>query len=135
MSKFNVIVLVNNNSNSGVYLVSGPNYDDQKLYINSTLNTGYQLETGNQTVLEMKDVPASALSEEMLIGVIFANDKNYDRSNDSYQFAFGSNSQGLLSIQGLDKNKKAHFVISPRTDYNTKNFFNCHKFIFHITKR
>lgn len=93
----NPVVTVKNNASIDVYVDGDPNWDDQKLLINGRPARGiYQLAKGGTVKVSVNwDHPP----DDRMMGVIFADKRDYDRGGGFYQQEIGQNPKtGKLGV-------------------------------------
>src|ERR1044071_3283416 len=90
-----VVVTVKNNATIDIFVAGDPNWDDQELMVDGEVITEpYTLSKGKTAAVSVNW--DSAPAEEMM-GVIFAQAKNYERGA-FYQLAVGQDDTGNLAV-------------------------------------
>src|SRR4029077_610264 len=92
----NPVVTVKNNARIDIFVDGDPNWDDQELIIDGKVSTEIYTLTKGATITV--SVNWESPGAEQMIGVIFAQTKNYDNGGAFYQLAVGQDQAGNLAI-------------------------------------
>jgi len=119
----NPVVTVKNNASIDIFVDGDPNWDDQELMIDGKAITGiYTLTKGTTVTVSVKWESRGA---EQMIGVIFAQTKNYDAGGAFYQLAVGQDQAGNLAVTEEDAHGKLNirYTLSDQAPWSmTMNF-------------